>query len=69
MHNITFRVVGPCSVCGKQIDGSPDNQAHMSDTVILCEACCPWCRKQEIDWSTHKPVVNTAGEQDDLFKK
>ncbi len=52
-------------MCGKYIDGTPNNQAHMTDMGIRCELHYRIHAKGDVDWID--PPVTIAGEQEDLF--
>lgn len=63
----SFRIVGPCSACGKYIDGSPDNQAHLLDGRHYCEGCCAYHKPVPVkEWGSATPKT-VEGKQDTLF--
>jgi hypothetical protein len=63
--SISFRICGPCGVCGKYIDGTPDNQAHVTDLGIRCDLHCRIHSKGSVDWIDTPMTI--AGKQEDLF--
>lgn len=60
---VTWRVSGPCSVCGSLLD-----EPHVVGVELFCAAHCAVHGAQaSLEWEGERPAETVEGKQEKLF--